>query len=587
MTPSIFALLVAASTSVPSPRPTISYDITIDSARADVIGVTIHLRNAPTRVQLAMKVHPEYDARFWRYVEFESKNVRRADTTLWEAPVANGSADIRYTIRLPRDTTSLRRAWQCVVRSDGALINPPDVLLYLPQFADAPATIAIHAPASWRIATALAAAGPRALSAPSAAEMLDSPIMLGHIRQWDFDAGGTRFVVAYWPLPNATPFDPTAFVANIGAITREALGIFRSAPTSAFWFLLQDGAEDALEHQSSVAIGVPSAALARDPRAHAVDIAHEFFHTWNLVAIHPDSYGELTYRRSPANGGLWLGEGVTLHYADVLVRRARLTDSANTRVRHLEGLLTRYYSVPWSTTVSPEAASLAFGQTMIENPNATSGYYLQGELLGEALDAAIRDSTHEQRSLDDLMRALYEDSRSGKGFSSQDVEHAASKVCGCRLASFFDRQVRRAGLIDLAPAAARLGWRIVVDTVAFVDEAGVPVPDLRFNVGSVGDSAIALAVTYPAGAWARSGVRTGDVVESLNGARVSNVGQLFATLRRLRVGDAASLNLRRSGAPVHIDMILRGYDRPRVRLVDLPIVTAEQRAKRARWIGGW
>jgi predicted metalloprotease with PDZ domain len=277
---------------------------------------------------------------------------------------------------------------------------------------------------------------------------------------------------------------------------------------------------------------------------------------------------------------------VTLHYADVLVRRAKLTDSVDTRARHLEGLLTRYYSVPWSTTVSPEAASLAFGQTMIENPNATSGYYLQGELLGEALDAAIRDSTREQRSLDDLMRALYEDSRSGRGFSSQDVEHAANMVCGCRLASFFDRQVRRAGLIDLAPAAARLGWRIVVDTVAAVDETGAPVPDLRFNVGSVGDSAIALAVTYPAGAWGRSGVRTGDVVESFNGARVSTVGQLFATLRRLHVGDTASLSLRRSGAPVHIDMILRGYDRPRVRLVDLPIVTAQQRARRARWIGG-
>src|SRR6185503_269440 len=105
---------------------------------------------------------------------------------------------------------------------------------------------------------------------------------------------------------------------------------------------------------------------------------------------------------------------------------------------------------------------------------------------------------------------------------------------------------------DLAPAAARLGWHIVVDTAAAVDEAGLAVPDLRFNVASVGDSAIALAVTYPAGAWARAGVRSGDVVESVNGTRVSNVGQMLAVLRRLRVGDTASLVLRRSGAPVHV-----------------------------------
>jgi len=340
---SALAFIVAAITGALSPSPSISYEITIDSARTDAIGVTIHLRNAPARVQLAMKVHPEYDARFWRYVEFQAPNVRRADTTLWEASIPNGTADIRYTIHLPPDTTGTRRAWQCVVRHDGAFVNPPDVLLYLPQFADAPATIAIHAPASWQLATALSSKAPRTLDAPNAAVMLDAPIMFGRLRRWTFDDGGTRFVVAYWPLPNATPFDTTAFVANVRTITREALGVFQSAPTSAFWFLLQDGADDALEHQSSVAIGVPSASLARDPRAHAVQIAHEFFHTWNLVAIHPDSYGELTFRRSPANGGLWLGEGVTLRYADVLVRRAKLTDSTDTRAGHLESLLSRYY----------------------------------------------------------------------------------------------------------------------------------------------------------------------------------------------------------------------------------------------------
>ena len=61
MTISILALSLAAVIAV-SPRPSISYEISVDSARTDAIGVTIHLRNAPPRVQLAMKVHPEYDA---------------------------------------------------------------------------------------------------------------------------------------------------------------------------------------------------------------------------------------------------------------------------------------------------------------------------------------------------------------------------------------------------------------------------------------------------------------------------------------------------------------------------------------------
>jgi hypothetical protein len=50
--------------------------------------------------------------------------------------------------RLPIDSVGRRDAWRCVIRADGALINPPDIFLYLPQFADAPARVVLHAPVS-------------------------------------------------------------------------------------------------------------------------------------------------------------------------------------------------------------------------------------------------------------------------------------------------------------------------------------------------------------------------------------------------------------------------------------------------------
>jgi predicted metalloprotease with PDZ domain len=176
-------------------------------------------------------------------------------------------------------------------------------------------------------------------------------------------------------------------------IAEGAFDVFGSAPFRSYWFLIQDGADDALEHRASVTVGAPSNELARNPRARLNQIAHEFFHTWNLVAIHPDDYGQLMNHRVAPTRGLWLGEGVTLHYADVLARRAGQTAPGDTRVAHLEMLLSRYYVAPWSARVSPEAASLAFGASLVTNPDATGGYYLQGELIGQALDAAIRDST--------------------------------------------------------------------------------------------------------------------------------------------------------------------------------------------------
>jgi hypothetical protein len=62
---------------------------------------------------------------------------------------------------------------------------------------------------------------------------------------------------------------------------------------------------------------------------------------------------------------------------------------------------------------------------------------------------------------------------------------------------------------------------------------------------------------------------------------------MIATLRRLRIGDTAALDLRRGSSLLHINVVLPGYDRPRVRLVDAATVTPEQRARRSRWLTGW
>ncbi|HEY2026730.1 MAG TPA: hypothetical protein VGG78_06950, partial [Gemmatimonadaceae bacterium] len=140
---------------------------------------------------------------------------------------------------------------------------------------------------------------------------------------------------------------------GIRRLVSSASAVFGSAPVRDYYFLLQDGASDALEHHASLTMGLPSSRLARDPHASLPELAHEFFHTWNLVAIHPDSYGALSYQPAVPTGGLWMGEGVTLYYADLLLRRAGLDDSASSRLAHLAELLTRYYAAPWRTRVSP------------------------------------------------------------------------------------------------------------------------------------------------------------------------------------------------------------------------------------------
>jgi predicted metalloprotease with PDZ domain len=579
----------------------LKYTVRIDTAHTELIAVELELAGLPETVRLAMRVHPEYDARFWRYLEAmqvtgtaddRSAVVERVDSTLWRVRLPGGHGRISYRLRIPIDSASEKRAWQVFVSSTGALLNPPDVFLYLPDLPKAGVDVSLDVPSSWRVATALppvsGAPRLRTLRARDAATLLDSPILLGPLHQWEFVETGTTFHVAYWSLPTATPFDTATLIDNLRRVSRASIDLFGRAPTPDFWFLLRDGAGDALEHAASVTVGLPSEALAGDAHARLTELTHEFFHTWNLVAIHPDDYGALSYQAPARTTGLWMGEGVTLYYADALRRRAGLADSALSRTAWLAEQLQYYYGAWWSNRVSPERASLAFDDSPVLNPDATGGYYTQGELLAVALDGMIRDSTGDQRGLDDLMRALFAASHEGHGYTSSGLVQTANSVCGCRLDHFFAEQVHGPGLIDLRPALARLGLQLVVDTSVAVNDDGKPVPDLRIrpDFGRT-EPPLLLMVSNPTSLWARAGLKTGDSLDSFNGATYSTPGDLWRALNTLRIGDSAAIAVRRGGAEHHVRFVVTGYDRLRVRIVEDSAASQLQVKRRARWLAGW
>ena len=236
---------------------------------------------------------------------------------------------------------------------------------------------------------------------------------------------------------------------------------------------------------------------------------------------------------------------------------------------------------------SPERASLAFGDSPVANPDATSGYYLQGELLGNEIDALVRDSTHEERGIEDIIRVLFQQSSSGRGFTEAYLEALADSVCGCRLDELFATQVRGSTLIDANPVVARLGLRLIVDTVRAVDSVGASLPDLRLGIDFTRpDVPLQLVVNNPASGWSVAGLRTGNELVALDGRAIATYSDLQRALHGLRVGDTTVVDIQRGAAPMRIRAAVVGYTRPRVRFKDADEVTAEQRARRGRWLAG-
>jgi len=400
----------------PALKPSIQYTLRVDSADLSGWSVEIRLRTASDTVRLAMAAHPEYDDRYRRYVtgftaEPSSAVITRVDSAVWRVVAPRGIVVVRYRIALPPAEPGLRASWRPFLTPTGGLFGGPHAFMYVLGAEDSSALVMLDLPTGWEIATGLTPTrDPHTFVAPNAEVLVDSPILAGHLRQRSFVEGGATHRVVYWPLPNATLFDTARFVSGIQSMVHQAIALFGRPPYREYTFQFEDGAfGGGLEHRNSVTLGARSEELARDPNAVIPETAHEFFHTWNLMQIRPVEYQNIDYRTQPPVSSLWFSEGLTMFYADLLLRRAAIPLRDSTRVAHLERLIGSYLGNPAYARFSAESISrVAYNVEPGELGDYRASTHLQGELIGTMLDLTIRDATRGQRSMDDVMRLLFD-----------------------------------------------------------------------------------------------------------------------------------------------------------------------------------
>jgi predicted metalloprotease with PDZ domain len=606
MTMNALALLLALfAPAHPALKPSIQYTLRVDSADLSGWTVEIRLRTTSDTVRLAMAAHPEYDDRYWRYVrdfvvETPGGTVTRVDSAVWQIVAPPGMVNLRYRIALPPAEPGLRAAWRPFLTPTGGLTGGPHAFMYVLGAEDSTVMVKLDLPPSWTIATGLAPTrDPHYFTAANAAALVDSPILTGRLRQWSFVEGGATHHIVYWPLPNATPFDTIAFVSGIQRMVHQTFALFGRAPYREYTFQFEDGAfGGGLEHRNSVTLGARSEELARSPNAVIQEAAHEFVHTWNLMAIRPVEYHDLDYRTQPPVTSLWFSEGLTMFYADLLLRRAGIPLRDSTRIAHLERLIGSYLANPAYARFSAESISqVAYNVQPGELGDYSASTHLQGELIGTMLDFIVRDRTNGQRSMDDVMRLLFAQAsppdplspslRSGQALRARGnagvridgrvIEQAVESVCGCDVTPFFEAHVRHAAVIDFDRYLGLIGLTTRV-TLAPAMYNGEPDRDLRIYgfEPSLPDSGLRLVITNPSSIWGRAGLHSRDRLVGINGAPVRTWSELRAKLQSLRLGDTVRVQVRRS-APFEATVIVAGFERPTVRIESVSVATDAQR----------
>lgn len=581
----LFLAVFAASSAALGVGSPVSYKIRVDPN--DLSGYEVEMRfttTSPT-LRVAMAAHPEYDDRYWRYIEnFTAQSrgrtlsISKPENAVWQINGAGRELIIRYRLYLPLQDGPVRDAWKPFLTSAGGMVGDLHSLMYLVGEESRRAQLTLDMPAYWKASCGLESTrDPRTFSG-STELMLDSPVLIGAVREWKFSVAGVPHTMAIWSPPDAKSYDAGPLLDGIKRLAQQAVNAFGKPPYPRYTFLFQSGGQAALEHLTSVSLG-----LSLDLNDLFEEVAHEYIHVWNLMDVRPRERVGLKYRFAEPTGVLWWNEGATIMFADLLIRRAGLVGDRRSRAQRLESIIARYLTAPGYSTLSAELVSQGDSHPLLLGDNSANTH-LQGEVLSTMLDLKIRDATDGRRNVTHVMRLLAARFDSQHGITNADIEHALAEVCRCDMQSFFRDYIYGAKLVDFDRYLGLIGMRAeVTRSPALSADGKSPAVDLRIGPLNV-EGDLILRISNPQSAWGRAGLHTGDRLLSVDGTRTTTWADFRGWLRKLKVGDVGRLVVVSNGITKIVEVPIKPYDVPTVRVVDLPNATSKQLALRQAWM---
>lgn len=410
-------------------------------------------------------------------------------------------------------------------------VNGASVFMYVDGHDDRPLSLVIEAPRGWDASTGLARDAGRpglAFIAPNYDVFVDAPIEIGTHRKIAFEALGKPHEIAIWGRGN---FDATRLRDDVKKIVEASAAIFgNTVPYDRYVFIVHvfSGGGGGLEHLNSTSLQAQPFVFTKKEgyRGFLSLVAHEFFHLWNVKRIRPEALGPFDYEAENYTKMLWLMEGTTDFYAPVILRRAGLMTEEDYN-KELAKEIQELQNTPGRRHLSLEEASfdtwIKFYRQNEHSVNSQVSYYLKGSVVSAMLDLEIRGRTGGKKSLDDVMRHLYEAyALKGAGVPENAVQPAVEAVAGSSFEEFFDRYVRGTAEMDYNAFLAHAGLKLVTEVKK--DDARLDPAQkagwLGATVADVNGQTIVRAVLEGSPAWTH-GLGANDQLLALDGMRVT------------------------------------------------------------------
>ena len=433
----------------------------------------------------------------------------KLDPDTWRV-MPNGAKSITLTFGYSADSMDNAMSW---ANREFAFFNGTNLFPY-PEGrpAEFTANVTVNTEGDWRIVTGMTPAGtPNTWTASNYHDLVDMPFFIGPMEIDSARVGEVMFRTATYPRGIMTGRERERFWDQVKKMMPPMVRVFGELPISSYTTLiLFDSAltgAAALEHQNSH-VGIYSPFIVGHEFLPSIT-AHEIFHLWNVKRMRPAEMVPYRYDRQQPTTLLWVSEGITDYYADLAQVRGGIVDSSE----FLELLTGKKGEVEAAAVISLEDASLS---TWIRPTDGTQyTYYPKGALAGFLLDIMIRDASDNARSLDTVMRDVYQTTfKMGRGFTAQEWWAAVSRAAGGKsFADFNTRYVDGREPFPWSSVLTLAGMRINVDSIR------EPWIGVSTNVDSGG---VMVMEVERGGAAETAGVQVGDYLLRIGDIPVSD-----------------------------------------------------------------
>ncbi|WP_159469400.1 M61 family metallopeptidase [Dyadobacter sp. 3J3] len=442
------------------------------------------------------------------------------------------------------------------VDEDHGYIIPAGLCMYLENEIKRPVELTIKPFDKWKdVATGLDLIPGKnfTYAAPDFDILYDSPILIGNLEELPaFDVKGIPHRFIGYKMGD---FDKAKFMQDIKKMVEAASAVIGDIPYKHYTFLAIGPGGGGIEHLNSTAVSFDGN-LLNDPvkRIKILSfLTHEYFHHYNVKRIRPVELGPFNYDKGSKTNMLWVSEGLTVYYEYPVLNRAGLMTQTQ--------VLDAYKALILALETQPgrlyQSLAQASAETWSDGPsgrvtdefNKTISYYIKGPIVGLMLDFKIRHETNNKKSLDDVMRTLYQDfyQKQNRGFTETEFRKVCEKVAGASLDEIF-HYVYTTKELDYVKYFNYAGLNIDVTSKQ------IPGAYLGIKAKLRDDSLVVSSVDWDSPAW-KAGVRKGNVILDVDGAPASETNIAYIFIDK-KAGEKMNLNLVKNDTKIAYPIIL-------------------------------